>query len=312
MKVLITGGAGFIGRWVAKKFLTANAEVYVYDNLSNGRKENISEFIREINFVNADIRKKSSLERVFRNKFDICIHAAAQISVQASIDNPSLNFDINVVGSNNVLEECHKNSCKMVHLSSCMVYDYSQSRGIGENHKLLPRSPYASSKLSTDYHALAYHYAYGDQVTIVRPFNTYGPFQKDSSEGGVVSIFLGQHLHGLPLTIYKSGLQSRDLLYVEDCAEFIYLASISKTNGLIFNAGYDEDIMIKDLAKLISHEANQNSSPLIFLEHPHPQSEIKKLLCDSSRARELLKWKPKTKLTKGIEKLREWMKDIDR
>jgi UDP-glucose 4-epimerase len=305
MKVLITGGAGFLGRWISKKFLDEGAEVHIYDNLSNGSEENINEFRNDINFTKADIRNRSTLEYTFRNKFDICIHAAAQISVQKSIDNPDENFEVNVVGSENVLRECHKTSCKMVHISSCMVYDTSRTTGISENHAVLPMSPYAASKLAADHSALGYHYAYGDRTLILRPFNIYGPFQKTNTEGGVVSIFIKRWLNDQPLTIFKTGLQTRDLLYIEDCVEFVYKASISKKcNGMILNAGYDKDIKIIDLAKLVT---NNDESKIRFVKHPHPQSEIMKLLCDSRKARRLLRWKPKTEITEGIHKLTKWM-----
>ena len=305
MKVLVTGGAGFIGRWISKKFLAEGAEVHIYDNLINGSEDNISEFRNEVNFVKGDIRSRSQLESVFKNKFDICIHAAAQINVQKSIDNPDENFEINIIGSENVLRECHKTGCKMVHLSSCMVYDISGNKGINEKHAVLPKSPYAASKLAADNSALSYHYAYGDQVLILRPFNTYGPYQRTDSEGGVVSIFVKQMLNDKPITIFGSGLQTRDLLYAEDCAEFVYQASTSdKCSGMVLNAGFDEDIRIIDLAKLI---VNGDKSKVKFVEHPHPQSEIKKLLCDSRKARKLLEWKPNTDIKTGVQKLAKWM-----
>lgn len=305
MKVLITGGAGFIGRWISKKFLDEGAEVHIYDNLNNGSESNISEFRNQVSFVKGDIRNKNQLELVFQNKFDICIHAAAQINVQKSIDDSDENFEINVIGSENVLRECHKTGCKMVHLSSCMVYDISGNKGINENHPTLPRSPYAASKLATDLSTISYHYAYGDRTLVLRPFNTYGPHQRTDSEGGVVSIFVKQMMNNKPITIFGSGRQTRDLLYVEDCADFIYKASTSeKCNGIVLNAGFDKDIRIIELAKLI---VNGDNSKIKYGEHPHPQSEIKKLLCDSHKARRLLNWKPKTNIKAGIEKLSEWM-----
>lgn len=305
MKVLVTGGAGFIGRWISKKFLDEGAEVCIYDNLSNGSEENINEFRSEISFVKADIRNRSALERAFRNKFDICVHAAAQINVQNSIDYPDENFDVNVVGSEYVLRECHKTFCKLVHISSCMVYDMSQNGGASENHTVLPKSPYAASKLAADHSVLAYHHAYGDSTLILRPFNIYGPFQKTNTEGGVVSIFVKQLLTNQPLTIFRPGLQTRDLLYIEDCTEFVYKASVSeKCNGMILNAGYDKDIKIIELANLI---ANNDESKIKFVKHPHPQSEITKLLCDSHKAREMLSWEPRTGIEEGIHKLKEWM-----
>lgn len=303
MKVLVTGGAGFIGRWICKKFLDEGAEVHIYDNLSNGSEKNILEFRRDVNFVQGDIRDKPLLESTFNNKFDICIHAAAQINVQRSIDNPVENFDINVIGSENVLRECHRTSCKMVHISSCMVYDISSNKGITESHLVSPKSPYSASKLAADFSTLSYHHAYGDNVVVLRPFNTYGPFQRTDTEGGVVSVFVRQFLAGQSITVFGSGLQTRDLLYVEDCVDFIYRASTSsKTQGMILNAGLDRDIKIIDLAGLVA-----GKNQIKFIGHPHPQSEIPKLLCDSSKARKLLRWRPKVGIEAGVEKLRGWM-----
>ncbi len=304
MKVLITGGAGFLGRWIAKRFLNEGSEVYIYDNLSNGSLNNIREFRKEVNFIKADILDRSSLEAVFRNKPDICIHAAAQINVQHSIDNPDKNFEINVIGSENVLRKCHKIGCKMVHISTCMVYDIATAKGINENHPTLPRSPYASSKLAADHMVLSYHHAYGDRTLILRPFNVYGPFQRSDTEGGVVSVFVRQFLNGQPFTVFGSGSQTRDLLYVEDCAELVYHASVSEEcNGMVLNAGFDKDVKIIDLARLIA----KDKSKIKFTKHPHLQSEIMKLLCDSRKARRLLHWKPKIDIKTGVQKLADWM-----
>ncbi len=310
MKVLVTGGAGFIGRWICKKFLHEGAEVHIFDNLSNGSEENISEFRRDVNFVKGDVRNRTQLSSIFNNTFDVCIHAAAQINVQRSIDNPIENFDINVIGSENVLRECHRIGCKMVHISSCMVYDLSGNKGITESHPVLPKSPYAASKLAADFSALGYHHAYGDDVVVLRPFNTYGPYQRADTEGGVVPVFVRQFLTGQPVTVFGTGLQTRDLLYVEDCAEFIYRASTSdKARGMVLNAGLDRDIRIIDLARLVA-----GKNKIKFVKHPHPQSEIKKLLCNSSKARRLLKWKPKVGIEEGVSRLQDWMasgKNVD-
>lgn len=186
-----------------------------------------------------------------------------------------------------------------------MVYDISGNKGINEDHTLLPKSPYAASKLAADHSALGYHHAYGDEVVILRPFNTYGPYQRTDSEGGVVSIFVKQMLSNKPITIFGDGSQTRDLLWAEDCAEFIYKASMSdKCNGMVLNAGSDEDIRIIDLANLV---AKGDKSKIKFVQHPHPQSEIKKLLCDSSKARQVLNWEPKVDISEGVKKLSDFM-----
>ncbi|MEM2915263.1 MAG: SDR family NAD(P)-dependent oxidoreductase, partial [Candidatus Bathyarchaeia archaeon] len=222
MSILLTGGAGFIGSCVAKKLLQKGCEVVVFDNLSNGSIENIKEFQndRNFSFVMGDIRSKKNLEMIFRKDLSCCIHLAAQINVQESIDHPNRSFENNVVGTYNLLEECRKHDVKLVVVGTCMVYDSTISKPINEKHPLKPASPYAGSKLAAEKLALSYFSAYNLPVVITRPFNTYGPHQKSNMEGGVVSIFIQRTIEGKQLLIFGNGRQTRDLLYVEDCADF--------------------------------------------------------------------------------------------
>lgn len=310
LNILVTGGAGFIGRWVVKRLLDDGHKVWVIDDLSNGRRENIEEFLdREnfIEFVRGDIKELKMLEKLFSNKFDICYHLGASINVQDSIDNPGTTFDNDVVGTFNILEQCRKYNTKIVFMSTCMVYDRANGeKGITEIHPTKPASPYAGSKISGENMVLSYWYAYGLPAVVIRPFNTYGPFQKTGGEGGVIAIFIKRNLEGKTLNIYGEGTQTRDLLYVEDCARFVVQAGYShKVNGEIVNAGLGRDITINDLADLISDSNDQ----IKHVKHIHPQSEIQKLLCDYSKAKELLGWEPEVSLDEGIEKTKEWIKN---
>lgn len=305
MKILVTGGAGFIGRWVVKKLLDVGHKVCVLDDLSNGRMENIKEFEDNPNFkfTLGDIRDNNLLGEVFTD-IDICIHAAAAINVQESIDNPQRHYDVNVNGTFNILEAARKKIVKVVLIGTCMVYDLSSSKAISEEHLLNPKSPYAGSKLAAENLALSYFHAYGLPVVITRPFNTYGPYQKSDMEGGVVSIFIKSFLEGEPLKIFGDGTQTRDLLFVEDCAEFIVKAAFTeKAVGEVINGGYGQDIAIKDLALLICKDVER----IRHVKHHHPQSEIPKLLCDYTKAKELLGWEPKTALEEGIERTKAWI-----
>jgi nucleoside-diphosphate-sugar epimerase len=180
-----------------------------------------------------------------------------------------------------------------------MVYDLTSSKAINEEHPVNPKSPYAGSKLAAENLALSYYHAYGLPVVITRPFNTYGPYQKSNMEGGVVSIFIRSLLEGEPLKVFGDGTQTRDLLYVEDCAEFIVKAAFTeKAVGEVINGGYGQDIAINDLAVLVCKDAER----IKHVKHHHPQSEIPKLLCDYTKAKEMLGWVPKTSLEEGIEK----------
>lgn len=307
MKILVTGGYGFIGRWVVRRLLEDGNRVWVLDDLSNGQQGNLDEFMNNpyLNTTIGDIKDAVVLSKLFENNFDICIHLAASIIVQDSIDNPKKTFENDVMGTFNVLEEARKSNTKFVFMSTCMVYDTaSTGSAISETYPTKPASPYAGAKLAGENMVQSYYHAYGLPTVILRPFNTYGPYQKSTGEGGVVSIFIQKELRKDVLNIYGDGTQTRDLMYVEDCAEFVIQAAYSDTvNGKILNAGFGEDIPINELAAMICKDSRR----IKHVEHTHPQSEIPKLLCDYSMAKKLLGWEPKTSLEDGIYMTRTWM-----
>jgi UDP-glucose 4-epimerase len=308
MNILVTGGAGFIGRWTVKRLMDDGHQVWVLDNLSNGSRENLKEFSDNINFkglIEGDIKDNNILKDLFANNFELCYHLAASINVQDSIDDPRTTFENDVLGTFNVLEHCKAHNTKMVYMSTCMVYDKADGdAGIDEMHPVKPASPYAGSKIAGESLVMSYWHTYKLPIVIVRPFNTYGPYQKSSGEGGVVSIFIQRTLEDQKLNIYGTGTQTRDLLYVEDCADFVVKAGYSaNANGQIINAGTGRDISVNDLAMLIENNKDQ----IKHIEHIHPQSEIQKLLCDYKKARDLLAWSPAISLEEGIFKVREWL-----
>jgi len=310
MVVLVTGGAGFIGRWVVKKLLLNNKEVVVIDDLSNSKEENLSELEDNTNFIEfikKDIKEKEEIDALFlKYNFSICIHLASQINVQESIDFPEKYFENNVIGTYNILEAARKNNTKVILIGTCLVYDLADSNEqINEIHRVKPSSPYAGSKIAAEQLALSYYYSYKLPIIILRPFNTYGPFQKTNMEGGVVSIFVKRKLNDEKLLIFGDGSQTRDLLFVEDCADFILkVFDCEKCVGEIINVGTGKDISINDLAMLIVGDKTR----IEHVKHHHPQSEIMKLVCDNSKARILLNWEPSTSLEEGILKLEAWLK----
>jgi len=308
MKALVTGGAGFIGRWVVKYLLKKGCEVWVLDNLSNGERSNILEFEENprFKFIKGDILQRDLLKELFNLNFEVCFHLAAAINVQNSLDNPEECFEVNLKGTFNILEDAKKTNTKVILISTCMIYKPAlDNKSINENHPLCPLSPYSATKIAAEDLALSYYYAYGLPVAIFRPFNTYGPFQKANNEGGVIPIFILRSLEGKALNIYGEGTQTRDFLYVEDCAEAIVTALSNKVWGEIINIGTGKDISINDLAKLISNDHQK----IRHIPHIHLQSEIPKLVCDYSKAKKLLNWKPKISLREGIDKTRKWIKN---
>ena len=337
MKALVTGGAGFIGRWVVKRLLDEGHEVLVLDDLSNGRRENVAEFeggSSYLGLVDGDLKDRETLKGLFaRTTWDRVYHLGASIHVQRSIDEPEVTFRNDVDGTFSVLEACREQYFRhngldvserhfhldevrerlrdrrprVVVMSTCMVFARaSGNAGISEEHPLRPASPYAASKIAADNLALSYYFAYQLPVTVVRPFNTYGPFQKSNSEGGVVSIFLKRDIQGRPLLVKGDGTQTRDLLYVEDCAEFVVRAGESpEAEGEVINAGTGEDISIRELAARVASGHNR----VEHVPHDHPQAEIPRLLCNPAKARSLLGWEPRTSLDAGLARTREWLEE---
>ncbi len=306
--VVVTGAAGFIGRWVVHELLERGFTVRGMDDLRNGSQRNIAAFDTEdaFEFTTGSVTIRDDVEAVLTEEVDFCIHLAAEIDVQESLDDPDSHFEANIVGTKHILESCRENEIALGLVGTCMVYDMVESEaGIDESHPVKPASPYAGSKLAAENLAESYYHGYGLPVTIMRPFNTYGPFQKTGMAGGVVSIFTNRDIAGKPLTIYGDGTQTRDLLYVTDCAEFIVEATLSdETTGEILNAGTGTDISINELAELIASEDTE----IEHVEHHHPQSEVEKLLCDPTKARSMIDWEPTVSLAEGVSRLREWLK----
>jgi nucleoside-diphosphate-sugar epimerase len=329
MNILVTGGAGFIGRWVVKKLLEDGHKILALDNLSNGRIENMEEFQGSNNFkfVKGDIKDEALLNSIFhKEKFDIVYHLGASINVQDSIDDPKTTFYNDTVGTFNVLEKAkiqmfgnnakmsgdewvldsdeETHPCKVVFMSTCMVYDKADETGINEKHPTKPVSPYGASKIAAENMVLSYFHSYKLPTVVIRPFNTYGPFQKTGGEGGVIAIFIKKALEKQSLNIYGTGEQTRDLLYVKDCADFVVSAGYCKEiNGEIVNAGTGRDVTVNELASIIS----KNRVDIKHVKHIHPQSEIMKLLCDYSKAKEIMGWEPGFTLEQGIEETEDWI-----
>ena len=307
--VVVTGAAGFIGRWVVKELLERGYDVRGFDDLSNGSKRNIAEFDshERFNLTVGDVAEDGAVKKLLDNDTKACIHLAAEIDVQESLDDPHSHFETNVVGTERVLDACLETDTRLGLVGTCMVYDMVDSEeGIDETHPTKPASPYAGSKLAAENLAESYYHGYDLPMTILRPFNTYGPFQKTGMAGGVVSIFTNRDIAGKPLKIFGDGTQTRDLVYVTDTARFIVDATFSdEAVGEVINAGTGSDISINDLAELIASEDTE----ITHVKHHHPQSEVQKLLGSYEKANELLGWEPEVSLEEGVERLRAWLQE---
>jgi UDP-glucose 4-epimerase len=309
MRVLVTGAAGFIGRWVVGELLARGHTVLPIDSLVAGEVTNLDEFAGQLGllpFEQGDVRDAAACRR-WTGAVDAVAHLAASISVQDSIDDPATTFENDVVGTFQILEGARASGARVLFMSTCMVYDRASSpAGISETDPTKPASPYAASKLAGEALTLSYWHAYGLPTTVVRPFNTYGPFQRSVGEGGVVAIFTRLSLEGEPLRIYGDGTQTRDLLYASDCARFVCDALLSDAaTGRILNAGTGADVSVNDLAAAIEPDPSR----ILHVEHIHPQSEIAVLRCDAREARRVLGWRPEVPLEEGLRRVRSWMAD---
>jgi UDP-glucose 4-epimerase len=307
MRILVTGAAGFIGRWVVGELLDRGHSVLPIDSLVAGEEANLAEFADHPGlrpFEQGDVRDEAACRR-WTASVDAVAHLAASISVQDSIDDPAMTFENDVVGTFRLLEAARTARARFLFMSTCMVYDRATTpEGISETHPTKPASPYAASKLSGEALALSYVHAYRLPVTVVRPFNTYGPFQRSVGEGGVVAIFSRLSLRGEPLRIYGDGSQTRDLLYASDCARFVADALLSDgATGRILNAGTGRDISVNALAAAIEPDPDR----IVHVEHIHPQSEIPVLRCDAREAARVLGWRPEVGLDEGLPRVRSWM-----
>ncbi len=307
MRVLVTGAAGFIGRWVVGELLERGHVVLPIDNLVAGDEANLAEFAGHPNllpFEQGDVRDAAACRR-WTAAVDAVAHLAASISVQDSIDDPESTFENDVVGTFRLLEGARASRARFLFMSTCMVYDRATTpEGIAETHPTRPASPYAASKLSGEALTLSYVHAYGLPTTVVRPFNTYGPFQRSVGEGGVVAIFTRLALREEPLRIFGDGTQTRDLLYASDCARFVCDALFAEAaTGRILNAGTGADVTVNRLAALIEPDPSR----IVHVEHIHPQSEIAVLRCDAREAVRVLGWRPAVSLEEGLGRVRNWM-----
>jgi len=309
VRVVVTGAAGFIGRWVVRELLERGHAVLPVDNLAAGSADNLAGLAGAGGLEPLEIGDVRDPERcrAWLASADAVAHLAASISVQDSIDDPAETFDNDVVGTFRLLEAARERRVRFLFMSTCMVYDQADGDGaIDEEHPTRPASPYAAAKLAGEALTLSYGQAFGLPVTVVRPFNTYGPFQRSVGEGGVVAIFTRRSLLGEDLRIFGEGTQTRDLLYVEDCARFVADALESDAAaGRLFNAGTGTDVAINDLAATIEPDPAR----IVHVPHIHPQSEIAVLRCDPSRAESVLGWRPTVGLVDGLARTRAWVAD---
>ncbi|AXI25616.1 UDP-glucose 4-epimerase [Methanofervidicoccus sp. A16] len=297
MRILVTGGAGFIGSHVVDHLLKNNYTVIVLDNLSTGNIKNLN---KKVKFIKGDIRDKN-LD--FRD-IDGVIHLGAQVNVRTSLEKPLYDCDVNVMGTLNILETIRRYDVeKIVFASSVAVYGDPKYLPVDEEHPKKPLSPYGLSKYCGERYIELYGDLYGIDYTILRYSNVYGERQDPRGESGVVSIFIESMLKGKVPTIYGDGYQTRDFVYVGDVARGTIMALNWKNK--VVNIGTGKETSINQLYNTISDILDFKEKPIY--SDPR-EGEIYRMVVNIERALDL-QWKPIVDLREGIRRTIEWMKE---
>lgn len=311
MRILVTGGAGFIGSHLCEKYAKEGHTVLCLDNFMNGNLANIRHLLNYKNFklINGDVRDLDLLEKVIRDT-EVIFHLAAQIHVDRSIIEPQLTYEVNVLGTQNVLETARMHDVlKVICVSSSEVYGSAEYAPIDENHPLNAPHPYGASKIAADRACYAYIQTYHANIAIIRPFNTYGPRQKDTGYGGAISIFVKRALSGMPPIIYGDGKQTRDYMYIEDLVDaFDLILKYDKPIDKPLNLGTGKETSINDLANAIVELCGQKGKIKPVYVEPRP-GEVNRLVSDNAQARKLLGWQPKYTIEDGLKKFIDWYKN---
>jgi UDP-glucose 4-epimerase len=297
MKVLVTGGAGFIGSHVSNLYISHGYDVVIVDDLSTGRLSNINP---EATFYQMDICDPQLKEIFAKERPDFINHHAAQMNVRRSVSDPLFDASVNVVGSLNLLE-CAKlfGVQKFIYISTGgAVYGEPEYLPCDEAHPINPICQYGASKHTVEHYLYMYHENYGLDYTVLRYPNVYGPRQDPYGEAGVIAIFTGQMLAGEQVTINGDGEQTRDYVYVEDCARANLMATASDEPTGIFNLGSGRGTSVNEIFDALKRLTGY---PLESVHGPAKVGETRHIYLDASKVLDTFGWSPRWILEEGLE-----------
>lgn len=306
MKILVTGGAGFIGSHVTDKLILAGHKVTILDNLSTGQKSNIN---TKAKFIKADISNFSAIKKTLKQiRPEIIYHLAAQIDVRKSVADPVSDARINILSSINLIDQASKNGVKKFIFSSTggAIYGDTSIRPTPENHPEFPLSPYGIAKMTIDKHLFYHQKIHELKFISLRYGNVYGPRQNPHGEAGVVAIFLNKMLEGNQPIINGPGKQTRDYVYVDDVARANVLA-LKKINKVgIYNVGTSRETSVNHLFGQINLHFEKRFKKM---HGPAKKGEQKTSCLDYGKIKKELGWKPEIDFKSGINKTFEWFKE---
>jgi UDP-glucose 4-epimerase len=305
-KVLVTGGAGFIGSELVRQLVSQSTEVVIVDDLVNGRRENLNGLPGDrVLLVVTDIRDGERMADLMRG-VDIVFHLAC-LGVRHSIYSPHETHEVNATATLKLLSVARAAEVKrFVYVSSSEVYGTAHWVPMTEEHPTFPMTIYGASKLAGECYTRAFYRTYGYPTVVVRPFNTYGPrCHHEGDSGEVIPKFMLRCMAGRPMVIFGDGTQTRDFTYVSDSARGILQAGFCDTAvGQTINLGQGSEISINELAREIAQVLGVPEAPILH-DEPRP-GDVLRLYADTSKARELLGFVPTVTLQDGLVRLRDW------
>jgi len=304
MKVLVTGGAGFIGSHVVDTLISAGYEVVIVDDLSTGRLSNLNP---AATFYKVDIRSPQLAEVFEKERPAYVDHHAAQMDVRRSIADPLFDAEVNVIGSINLIECSRRYDVKrLIYISTGgAVYGEPEYLPCDEAHPVNPICPYGASKHTVEHYLFMYHLNYGLDYIVLRYPNVYGPRQDPHGEAGVVAIFTGQMLAGGQVVINGDGEQQRDFVYVEDCAQANLMAMTSQNANLIYNLGYGRGTTVNEIFTTLMRITGFQPPAI---HGPAKVGETRQIYLDATRAQKELGWKPTVDLEEGLQRTVDYFK----
>lgn len=294
MKVVVTGGAGFIGSHLVDQLVSDGHEVHCIDDFSTGQETNVHP---QAIIHHVDIRHRETIDLLLKIQPEIVFHLAAQVDVVRSIADPMYDAAVNILGTIHLLEACRQSSVrKFIYASSSAVYGDLETELIHEGNVTSPISFYGISKLTPESYIRVYHQLYGLNYTILRYANVYGPRQSVKGEGGVVATFVDRIKKGLPLFIHGDGEQTRDFVYVADVVN-ANVAALLRGQNEVIHVGTATETSIQQLVTALE---SIHGSKIITVIAPSRPGDIKHSCLDNRKARTLFTWTPIYDVTRGL------------
>jgi UDP-glucose 4-epimerase len=305
-RVLVTGGAGFIGSNLVKRLLEEDNFVTVLDNFLSGHKENLTPF-SSVKIIEGDVRDKKAVETAIKGA-EVVFHLAASVGNKRSIDLPIDDAEINVLGTLNVLEAARKEGVrKIVTSSSAGIFGELKTLPIKEDHPIEPDSPYGCTKLCEEKLCLSYAKLYDIEAVCLRYFNVYGPNQRFDAYGNVIPIFVFRMFNNEPIIIYGDGEQTRDFVHVDDVVQAnIKAANATGVSGA-FNIASGARITINELVELITRD---NSNEIEVIHGDERPGDVRHSLADISLANKMIGYTPTVDLERGVKEYVEWVRSV--